>query len=262
MFIRSSRMLGLAALVSASLAGVSQGAFISFASDNASTGWSFVGAPTSGGFTLSSGTGTQTINLQIDDNNGPLPTLSIPVRFTANIVATNPTIANLGGSIREFNYEVSGSFTFTDLSGNALLTANIGSTGLMQIFGSQTGSNLQWGTSGSIQAGDDYTNLTYNWQPQFITALNGALTAAGQVGRTAADYGFVGTSSTVMDDFVFDLTVLNAGSPGIRRTVGSNGVPSGTFQSESSLSGSINIPAPGAAALLGGLMVVGARRRR
>src|ERR1041384_118940 len=73
-----------------SLATSAQATFFSFASDNNSNSFTFAGTAGAGGsFTINESTRPTGFNLLIDDNNGSFASVSIPVEFRANFVASN-----------------------------------------------------------------------------------------------------------------------------------------------------------------------------
>jgi len=243
------------------LTGMAKATFFSFASDVNSNAFTFAGsAGTAGAFTLTDFSRPNTYNLLIDDNNGPLPSISIPVEFHANLSVTSGTSTNIAGSLFQHSYRVLGTFGFFDMMGNALLTVTVGpNAGVLTVPGTATA----WSTSGAVLGADSFADVTYSGTAALVAAMGGA--------ATAAQYGIsVGASTTASsvgpDDFSFDLSVLNSGSIGSGVAIDPNTkLPTAAWRSESSFSGSAfgGIPAPGSLALigLGGLVAVRRNRR-
>ncbi|MBY0262958.1 MAG: hypothetical protein K2Q20_11475 [Phycisphaerales bacterium] len=252
----------LAALASLALASASAHAtFFSFASDSNSQGFTFNG-------TLGAGTSFNLINdsintftLRIDDDNRALPSIEIPVNFVSNLVATpaasipDPVFANRFTHV----YGVTGSFSFFQQgTGNLLVRVDI--AGNTPSVLTVPGSRNAWSSAGAVIGSDAFTSVTYTATSTLAALLGGA--------STAAQYGVIipsgqsQASSTATDDFSFDLTVINNGTLGSDVALDSNGRPTTSFFSEGSYSGFANIPAPGAATLLGLGTLLAARRRR
>jgi len=243
--------------------GLSQSAhatFFSFASDINSNGFTFAGTSGSGGsFTFGEANRPNTFNLLIDDNNGPNPSVSLGVEFRANLVASHHVGFTVGPLIHH-SYQVSGSFGFYQ-NNVALLTVQIGSgaPGVLTVPGSST----TWSSTGAVLGADSYADVTY-------TATNALVAAMAAQGANASNYGITvgpsGTaSSTGPDDFSFSLTFLNSGGIGNPVPLNANtGLPTASWQSEASYSGSATagIPAPSAALVGVGAAVIGLRRRR
>src|ERR1043166_4537720 len=137
---RPFRAVGLAALTLAAV-GSAKGTLFSFASDNNSNAYTFAGtAGAGGGFTISDFSRPNTFMLLVDDNNGPMPTVSVPVEFHAALTANGGTSTNVAGSLFQHSYRVSGNFGFYDMMGNPLLTVIIGSgaPGVLTVPGTST----------------------------------------------------------------------------------------------------------------------------
>jgi hypothetical protein len=249
--------LGAAALAAAGLACPAHATFFSFASDFNSNGYTFGGsAGLLGAFNLADFNRPNTFLLRVDDNNGTLPTLAIPVEFRANLTAQGGQSSLIVGSLWLHSYLVTGTFGFYDTLGNPLLTVQAGPLrpAVLTVPGSQTA----WSSTGAVLGADSFSDVVYTGSDAFITALGGPV--------IAAQYGVSGNNFGPPSDFAFDLSVLNAGAPGL--TVAIDPVtkaPITTWQSESSYSGSVEgpIPTPGSAALLAGTaFLLGSRRRR
>lgn len=228
--------------------------FYSFASDGNSSGFTVSGTAGSGpSFQIS----TQLVNsytLLVDDSNGPVPTASIPnVGLVVDLVATHANSQVFVGTLWRHTYLVTGSFRFVDSGGNTLMTATFdaGTTGFFTLFGGQN----SWSSTGAILGSDSMSNLRYSWTPALIAALGGA--------GAAAQLGIVGPNSVTPDDFSFDLTVLNPGTPtaGVQLNAQTK-LPTTTWRAEGSFSGSSFVPAPGSAAIAGLAFAAATRRRR
>jgi MYXO-CTERM domain-containing protein len=241
-------MAGSVAVALAALAGSANAAFFSFASDNDSNTWTF------------SGFGAQVQDaddqrdpqiLLIDDDNGILPTIAIPVEFEADFsIAYRGSVALAGGFAH--NYDLSGSFAF--LSGNVpLISASI-------INGSMTAQSPNmnsWASTAGIQGNDQAGTVVYSFSQQFIDMLVGM-----QI--NPLDYGISRASqSDSFDDAAFTLSVINPFNI-LSRGVALNAqmLPAAEWRSEGSFSGSAAVPTPGAIALLGLGGLVATRRRR
>lgn len=243
--------------------------FFSFASDNASNSFTFVGTAGAGGgggggagsFTMSSGT-NEVIQLMIDDNNMTAPTVTVPVRFQANFTLQHANSTPVFGSTWQHTYMVSGSYNFVHATtGALLLTGNIvqGSSGVFSVQGGQN----NWATTGGVFGSDFFTDVNFVATSAFVTAINDN----AQVGFNAGSYGVAAGTSVGPDDFAFGLTVLSQAQGALPTPVALNAttkLPTSDFRSESSYNGSApnGIPTPGGAALVaaGGLLL--SRRRR
>lgn len=248
-------------------AGSAQATFFSFASDMNSNAYTFKGTAGAAGagagsFTISEFSRPNTFNLLIDDDNGPLSTLSIPVELRATLTANNGQSTPVVGTLYQHSYRVSGTFGFYDAMGNALLTVNIGAQGpaLLTVPGTQNA----WSSTGAVLGADSFADVTYTASSALVTAMGGA--------AAAAQYGIIvgggGTSSSVgPDDFGFDLSVLNSGVIGLNVAIDpTTKAPTAAWRSESSYSGSAftGVPTPASSCLLGiaSLTAFGSRRRR
>jgi hypothetical protein len=202
-----------------------------------------------GAFTLTDFSRPNTYSLLIDDNNGPLATIAIPVEFHAALTAGAGQSTNIAGSLWQHSYRVTGTFGFYNAAGAALLTATVGPTNaaLFTVPGTQT----TWSSSGAVLGADSFADVTYTWSAALITAMGGA--------TVAAQYGIVvganGTGqSSAPEDFAFDLSVLNAGAIGSSVVIDpTTKAPTSIWRSESSYSGSASpsIPTPGTLGLVG-----------
>lgn len=278
---RTFSSIGVAALALTALAGSAQATFFSFASDVNHQQFTFQGSAGSGGsFTLNNFTTPNTFNLVIDDNNGPAPAVVLPVEFRANLTATSPVMSTIGGTLVEWNYRVSGSFSFFATAatgggvaaGTELLRVTVGPTngGLLKIPGTfnAAGGTRTWSSVGAVLGADSFADVTYTAFTGLVTAMGGANTAANY----AIAVGAGGSqSSTTPDDFAFTLSSLQGFPAGLPVTstgptvaLDANGLPTTAWRSESSYSGSAigGIPTPAATALLGVAGLVAARRRR
>jgi hypothetical protein len=247
------------------LAGSAQATFLSFASDDATNGFTFRGtAGTGTTFNITNANAPSATNqfaLKIDDNNGPLPTVSINAGFLANFTATWQGSQAVFGNFAHV-YSVVGSFTFTNPANPAQVwltgTVNNAQTpGILTIPGSAN----QWGSAGSISGSD----VTANFAGTVVyTATQGFINFAQGLGINLASYNITAGSSISPDDFAFTLSVINAG-PGAVPINPTTRLPTSAWQSEGSYSGAApnGIPNPGAVSLLvaGGLIFAGRRRR-
>lgn len=236
-----SRILAAASLIVA--AGTANAAIISFGSSTADAAWTFTG----NGAAVSDATGPNDfLTLQIDDNNGPLPVISVSTQFNAQYNLAYVASVPLGGGAFSHNYLAEGTFSFQDVaSGITILTVNF-SNALFTARGGQA----SWYTTAALQ-GDNNGGavVSYTWN-----------------GAALPGYGLA--PGTFPGDFAFDLAVLNSSgaipyagqAPG--RALGANFLPSGQWWAESSYTGFTQIPAPGSLALLGLAGLAVSRRRR
>lgn len=249
----------------AGLAGASHATLLSFASDDDSSNFTFRGTAATGtDFMIRHGRNPQStpVTLKIDDNNGALPTLSLPVGFTANFTARWEGSVGLAGA-QTHVYRVLGSFSFVDpATGAALLTGTISSDntpGAMTI----SGSNTAWGSSGGIFNSD----AAYNFAGAVVWTATPALIsyAATQGINNLPLYGIVGGgTSGSPDDFAFTLSNVNSNGGAVPINSTSR-LPTAAWASEGSFSGSAvnGIPSPGSLALFAAAgLLVGGRRRR
>lgn len=249
-------LAGAATIIAlAAAASNTQAAFFSFASDGNSAGFTVYGtSAVNNSFAITAQMPHNNFKLQIDDNNGPLPTVEIlGTQLTMNFTATPASSSVVAGSLFRHSYTLSGSFNFRDSGGNLLLTGTVEtpSQGLMTVMGGRN----NWSSVGSLLGDDTYAVVTYSWTPALINLLGGP--------AAAAQYGLVGSNSVGPDDFGFTLSVLNNGTQGVAvNLLDPSKVPSSNWQAEGSFSGSTFVPAPGAVALLGAAGLFTARRRR
>lgn len=214
----------------------------SFASDNDHTSRTFAGL---GALVQAAMDPGNPQVLLIDDDNGPNPEMSFNVEFRANMQLQHSSSLGLGGGNFLHIYNVVASnegpagFGFFDASGAPLLVATFSSA----VFRA-TGPEAAWGTTANLTASDLTGNVMYTW-----------------FGPDMPAYGlYQGQSSVGLDDAAFTFTDLRSDSgPGVPL---SNSLPSMSWTSEGSYSGTAHfVPAPGAAALLG-LAGLGFGRRR
>lgn len=248
-------------------AGSAQATFFSMASDTNSAGYTFMGSAGSGGsnsFQIMNDV-ANTFLLRVDDNNGPLPYIEIPVKFVANLLATPANSGPIapGSMIWRHSYALTGSFRFLANDGTdaELLRVDIdpGSPSVMTVIGSQN----SWSSSGALLGSDSFgpaSSVTYTATQALVNKLGGNVIAFGY--GIALGAGQTQVSSTQTDDFGFDVTVLNNGTLGAPVALNDGKAPNSGWKSEASFSGSAVIPAPGSAALLAMGTLVAARRRR
>ncbi|MCC6322206.1 MAG: hypothetical protein IT438_12305 [Phycisphaerales bacterium] len=247
--------VGAAALLAA--ASSANATLVSFASDDDSNFPTFNGTSGSGGtFLIRNGRvpASTPVTLRVDDNNGAVPTASVPVGMLVNLTASYVTSTPFG---TEWNhvYAITGSYSFVHpVSGATLLSVQIApGAASMNIIGSPS----SWGSAGSITGSDvaagsasgvDYTNAGL---AAYMTSL----------GFDPNQYG-LGFTTFVLEDFAFTMTSIAADGGSVALNVGH--LPTTSWISEASHSGrAFEIPTPGAAAAAGvfGLMA-GVRRRR
>jgi hypothetical protein len=239
----------LLAVTMAGLAASSaQAAFVSFASDNDHTSWTFRGNRAGVGV-MDAQDPNDPMTLLVDDQNGPLPALSFPAsEFTADFTIAHLATTALGGGSFVFVYALDGLFSVGDLSATV-------SNGTLTVLGGQTAAGgFFWGSTATIQGNDQGgSSVTYTW--------NG-LPFPGY------DLPFTGGTSDGPDDAAFTLTVLHAvsaqfaGPGGQGIVLGPNNLPAGEWLSEGSFSGQLRVPGPGALAMVGLAGLAAGRRRR
>ena len=234
----------LGAIVVLSLtAGVAsaQNVTFSFASDVASNEPTFEGQADTGVISVV----RIPTGLEVDDANGPLPTLSYDTRFYCDFQLTYSGSFNLPGGQVLHTYGVDGTFRFQS---STVMQVTI-EDGVLTALGDANG----WGSTATIQASSlAGSNVNYEWQ------------AASQ----AAYNLFTGASTSDMTDAAFTLTDIfsfpagAAGVPGVTINP-QTGLPNVAWESEGSYSGSaFFVPAPGTAMIAGlGLTALGRRRR-
>lgn len=229
----------LAILAVGVLAGSSQAALFSFASDNDHTSWTFTGG---GGLVRDAQDPLDPQILLVDDHNGPLPAIPFAVEFQANFTIAHLASVPLGGGFIH-NYSLNGTFSFVDAAGNTLLSATVSNGAFTAIGGANS-----WYSTSTIQANDnpDGGSVVYTWN-----------------GSAIPGYDLLPGQSNGQDDMAFTLSALNARGLDVALDP-QTFLPSAEWTSEGSYSGTARnfIPAPGAAmiATLGGLVAL--RRRR
>jgi hypothetical protein len=259
---RSIIGLGIAVLTACGAARPAQATFFSFASDHNSNGFTFGGsAGAAGSFTLGEFSRPNTFNLLVDDDNGPLATLSVAVEFRSSLTASGGSSTLIGGALYQHTYHISGMFGFYTPAGVPLLTVDIGTAnpGFFTVPGTQN----SWSSTGAVLGSDTYSDVTYTATTAFVTALGGPAIAA-QYGIVLGAGGSI--TSTGPDDFGFSLSVLNANAVGINVAINPlTKAPLSAWRSESSFSGASSlggIPTPGSAFLLGAGGILATMRRR
>lgn len=238
-------LLACAALVVA--AGSANAAFFSFAADTSDHAWVYTGS----GANIQNGTNgnADPLTLTIDDDNGLASPLVVSVNFSAQYTLTFVGSVNLPGGAISYNYAASGQFVFSDIAtGTALLTTNF-SNALFTARGDQS----RWFTTAGLQVDDS----------------GGSTVSMVWGGAALPQYGLApGSLNGSPRGFNFGLTVINtSGSipyngtgPGVAINANTK-LPSQTWFSEASFSGSARVPTPGTLALLG-LGGLALRRRR
>jgi MYXO-CTERM domain-containing protein len=214
-------------------------ALFSFPSDNDSFSWTFSG---SGASVRDANDPTDLVNLLLDDDNGPLPTLSFQTEFEASFRLTYLASVPLGNGSFIHNYALSGTFSFLDVNnGNQPLLVGTIDAGAFTALGDQS----NWFSTGTIQGGDNAFGgaVSYTWN-----------------GAALAGYNIAPGLLAGPDTAAFTLTLLNAGGPGV--ALGQDHLPTMSWNSEGSYSGSTNVPAPAAGGLLTLLGLGSLRRRR
>lgn len=257
---RTNRVLPiLSILTAAGLTGSAQAALFSFASDDASNAFTFVGtAGAANTFTMTQQGARIPVTLKIDDNNGPLPTVALNVFFEAEF--TLGWIGSLGtGNSQTHAYSATGNFRFVDANGGVLLS--IATTGQNPAGMTIGGTMSNWASAGSLFGSDNAGGGTvaYTTTPALFTLASGA-------GANLEQYGIFGganATSIGTDDFGFSLTFVSAATGGPVPIDSTSRLPTGAWRAEGSYSGSATwIPAPGTMALVGIAGGLIARRRR
>ncbi|MCC6228189.1 MAG: hypothetical protein IT432_03070 [Phycisphaerales bacterium] len=228
------------------LAGTAHAAFFSFASDTADHHWTFFGGQTPTHFRdgiLPGGA----LDLQVDDNNGPLPTLGFSTRLQAQFDLAYAGSIPLGNGDFSHSYSISGQFTFLDLATLQPLLVTTFSGGLFTARGGQS----SWYSTAGFGA-DNFGGATINmsWH-----------------GPNLPGYGLIPGSFVDPQGFQYSLSAINT-SGLIPYDMSSQGValdskmyPAQQWYAEGSYSASSNVPSPGAL-VLGGLGIVSVARRR
>lgn len=233
-------LAGLAIL--GAVAGSANAAFFSFASDTADASWTFTGQ---GNQITSALSPNSTIKLEVSDN-GQNP-VSFVTRFSANFTLSYITSIQVGSSFQHL-YNLDGSFAFRDASDNSLIMSATFTGGSMTALGGRR----SWGASGTAFGADPETAINYTLH------------------KDIEPLGLTAGSLPIAPDFNFTLTVLNtsgiipypASAPGRGVALDANFLPSLTWYSEGSYSGSAQVPTPGSMALLSAAGLMVARRRR
>jgi len=261
--------VALAGAALAVAAGQANATLFSFAANTNTNPYTLAGTAGGAGgagsaFSITDFSRPNTYTLLVDDNNGPLPSISIPVELRVAFTASNgQNIVITPNVLYQHTYRVTGTFGFYDMMGNAIMTANIGSpgdtTGASGAVMSVPGGLNTWSTAGAIVGNDQSSVMTYTFMQGLVNALGGASTAA-QYGLSV---GSTTSTGTGINSFGFTMSTINNGTMNAQVALDANGVPTGTWRSSSSFSGATGtIPAPGAAALLGIGGLIARRRRR
>lgn len=264
MSLNSYKALAVSAISLLTLAGSAQATLFSFASDDDSNAFTFRGTASTGtDFMIRNARDPlqNLVTLKIDDNNLSGPTVALDVGFLASFSVTYQGSVGFAG-LQTHTYAVAGSFSFVDrTTGAALLTGTIGAAtpAVMTILGNGT----SWGSAGSIFGSDSAANVSTAVQ---WTATPALVTLAANQGFNLSNYGIIGgQASNLPDDFSFTLTALAAATGGAVPINAQTRLPTASWLSEGSFSGTAltGIPTPGAVSLLGlaGLMAMSRRRR-
>lgn len=238
----------LAALAGmALLGGTANAALFSFASDTADRNWTFIGGNAANHFHDGVGPNGK-VDLMIDDNNGPLPTLTFSTRLQAQFDLTYVGSLPLGNGDFSHNYLVAGQFTFVDIATGTPLLFTTFSDGLFTARGGQN----SWYTTAGFGADN----------------FGGAKINMSWGGAALPGYGLNPGTFINPQGFQYTLTAINTSgklpydmsSPGV--PLDSHGLPAQEWFAEGSYSASGNVPAPGAIVLSGMGILAAARRRR
>jgi MYXO-CTERM domain-containing protein len=229
------------------VAGSANAAFFSFASDTADHHWTFFGGPAANQFRDGILPGGK-LDLLVDDNNGPLPTLTFSTRLIAQFDLAYAGSIPLGNGDFSHNYFVSGEFTFLDLSSMSPLLVTTFSGGL---FTARGGQDSWYSTAGFGADNFGAASINMSWH-----------------GSTLPGYGLQPGQFVDPQGFQYTLSALNT-SGQIPYDMSSQGVtlnrdmyPSQQWFAEGSYSASSNVPTPGALVLTGMGIFAAARRRR
>lgn len=236
-----------AAAAIAVAAGSANAAFFSFASDRASGAWTFTGS----GASITAATGPMNfLDLHIDDQNGPMPTITNSVIFRADFTISYVGSIPLGAGAFSHNYLSQGTFTFLDVATGTALLTTVFEGGLFTARGGAS----SWFSTAALQAD--------NGPGGFVGMTWG--------GRDLPAYGLgTGPLAGLPSGFAFDFTALNTSgsipydnsSPGVEVDTATR-LPVQQWWSESSYSAHGFVPTPGTLALVGMGGLVLARRRR
>jgi MYXO-CTERM domain-containing protein len=242
MLSKTHSIAAVAAVTIVSVAGTAHAAFMSFASDSADRAWTFTGSGSS--FTANSlGGSANPIILNIDDNNGPQPTLQFSCAFTSTTTIAFAGDVTVGGAISH-NYTASGSYSFTDLATNTTIFS-VTYSGLL--FTARGGSGT-WLTTAALQGDNTGGSVTMTWS-----------------GANLPNYGLA-NNATYHGGFSFALDAINTSgvipyggqNPGASLT---NNLPNATWFSEASFTAT-TVPTPAGLSLLALSGALGTRRRR
>ncbi len=228
----------LAGIAVGCLVGTSQAALFSFDANAGDAAWTFTG----GGNLVSDGLRPEDPTvLLVDDVHGPLPPIPFATQFEAALSIEYVRSAAETGGLFTHTYRVNGSFTFLSQTGIPMLRCTVTEGEL-----TATGGALSWYTEAMLHAGSTsgIGSATYEWLPDRILGYN--------VRR--AFYG--------VSDVEFRLGSVNMGGADVALDPETY-LPGGTWVAESSFHGqNREIPAPGAAVVIGlGALMIGRRRR-
>ena len=257
MFLRSNRPWSgaLAAAATLMVCGAAHATLFSFASDINHLTPTFAGtAGVNGSFNITDFSRPNTFNLVIDDNNGPLPSVTIPVEFHASLTASNGQSTLTSGTTYQHTYRTTGTFGFYNrTTGNLLMQVTVGATGgTLTVTGTQNG----WSSAGAILGANAGGDVMYTVTSDMIAAMGGA-SVAGQYGLAPGN-----SPITSPDTFGFTLTSLGLTAGGLVPLNATTHAPTGAWRAEGSYSGNSTIPSPGAMAMVGLGGLIASRRRR
>ncbi len=228
-------------------AGSANAAFFSFASDRASGAWTFTGM----GGMISAATGPMNfLDLHIDDQNGPMPTLTNSVIFRADFSISYVGSIPLGGGAFSHNYLSQGTFTFVDVATGVPLLSTVFEGGLF----TARGGAASWYSTAALQADNGpggFVGMTWGG-----AALPAYGLLPGPLAGRPSGFGFDFTALNTSGSIPYDNS-----SPGVDVDTATR-LPVSRWWSEGSYSANGFVPAPGTLALvgIGGLAL--ARRRR
>lgn len=254
----SPRALAIGLLSAASLLAVTGSAHattFSFASDDDSNFLTFLGTSgSSGSFTMRNGRSPMPtpVTLVIDDDNGPLPSVMLPVGLIVNFTLTHSASIPAGGQEAHI-YDVTGSYQYVNPgTGAVLLDVQVGGGGARLAV---TGTSSSWGGAASLfSTGSPIANPT---NVQFNTA--DLVGYAQSLGVTLPLEAFPFTWFD--EDFSFTLSSLSADGGVVPIDVQTK-LPAMSWGSESSHSAhAIAVPTPAAAGIGIFGLALGMRRR-